>query len=58
MRGRRRDGHVQGQDHHRRTGGAFKTTVKAAADGYYRFSFATNATTGAATATGEYVDVK
>ncbi|MFF7982151.1 hypothetical protein ACFZDK_23980 [Streptomyces sp. NPDC007901] len=40
------------------TGGALKTTTKATADGYYRFSFATNATTGAATATGDYVDVK
>ncbi|MEU9344590.1 hypothetical protein AB0D74_25665 [Streptomyces sp. NPDC048278] len=40
------------------TGGALKTTVKATADGYYRYSFATNATTGASTATGDYVDVK
>ncbi|MET9081104.1 hypothetical protein ABZX77_04250 [Streptomyces sp. NPDC004237] len=40
------------------TGGALKTTTKATADGYYRFSFATNATTGASTATGDYVDVK
>ncbi|MGW7426863.1 hypothetical protein ACWGJB_43950 [Streptomyces sp. NPDC054813] len=40
------------------TGGALKTTTKATVDGYYRFSFATNATTGASTATGDYVDVK
>ncbi|MEV6763581.1 hypothetical protein AB0N16_23680 [Streptomyces sp. NPDC051105] len=40
------------------TGGALKTTTKATADGYFRFSFATNATTGASTATGDYVDVK
>ncbi|MFD4502234.1 hypothetical protein [Streptomyces sp. NPDC058457] len=40
------------------TGGALKTTTKATADGYYRYSFATNATTGASTATGDYVDVK
>ncbi|MGW1874017.1 hypothetical protein [Streptomyces sp. NPDC001975] len=39
-------------------GGALKTTTKATVDGYYRFSFATNATTGASTATGDYVDVK
>ncbi|MGY5114320.1 hypothetical protein ACWC2H_00330 [Streptomyces sp. 900105755] len=40
------------------TGGALKTTTKATVDGYYRYSFATNATTGASTATGDYVDVK
>ncbi|MFG3021854.1 hypothetical protein ACGFZQ_25445 [Streptomyces sp. NPDC048254] len=40
------------------TGGALKTTTKATVDGYFRFSFATNATTGASTATGDYVDVK
>ncbi|MFF4901003.1 hypothetical protein [Streptomyces sp. NPDC001068] len=40
------------------TGGALKTTTTATVDGYYRFSFATNATTGASTATGDYVDVK
>ncbi|MFF5143188.1 hypothetical protein ACFY6U_26230 [Streptomyces sp. NPDC013157] len=40
------------------TGGALKTTSKATVDGYYRYSFATNATTGASTATGDYVDVK
>ncbi|MBW8798067.1 MAG: hypothetical protein JF597_32120 [Streptomyces sp.] len=39
-------------------GGALKTTTKATVDGYYRYSFATNATTGATTATGDYVDVK
>ncbi|MGY4977600.1 hypothetical protein ACWCYL_10610 [Streptomyces sp. 900105755] len=40
------------------TGGALKTTTKATVDGYYRYSFATNATTGTSTATGDYVDVK
>ncbi|MFD5544570.1 hypothetical protein ACFWIJ_43930 [Streptomyces sp. NPDC127079] len=40
------------------TGGALKTTTKATVDGYYRYSFATNATTGAATATGDYIDVR
>ncbi|WP_079178807.1 hypothetical protein [Streptomyces humi] len=40
------------------TGGSLKTTTKATADGYYRFSFATNTTTGASAATGDYVDVK
>lgn len=40
------------------TGGALKTTTKATVDGYYRYSFATNATTGATTAAGDYVDVR
>ncbi|WP_406366487.1 hypothetical protein [Streptomyces sp. NBC_00645] len=40
------------------TAGALKTTVKASADGTYRFSFAGTSTTGAKTATGDYVDVK
>ncbi|MET7689043.1 hypothetical protein ABZT06_13880 [Streptomyces sp. NPDC005483] len=40
------------------TGGALKTTTKATADGYYRYSFATNTTTGASSAAGDYVDVK
>ncbi|MFF5141645.1 hypothetical protein ACFY6U_18270 [Streptomyces sp. NPDC013157] len=40
------------------TSGALKTTTTATADGYYRFSFATNTTTAASTATGDYVDVK
>lgn len=39
-------------------GGSLKTTTTATADGYYRFSFATNATTAASTATGDYVDVR
>ncbi|MFF3578322.1 hypothetical protein [Streptomyces mirabilis] len=38
--------------------GALTTTVKASADGSYRYSFAGTTTTGAATATGDYVDVK
>lgn len=40
------------------TTGALTTTVKAAADGTYRYTFAGTSTTGAATATGDYVDVK
>ncbi|MFD9461511.1 hypothetical protein [Streptomyces sp. NPDC060027] len=40
------------------TSGALKTTVKASADGTYRFSFAGTSTTGAKAATGDYVDVK
>ncbi|MFJ9894952.1 hypothetical protein ACIQPR_16695 [Streptomyces sp. NPDC091280] len=39
-------------------GGALKTTVKAAKDGYFRYVFAGTATTGAATAAGDYVDVQ
>ncbi|MFF7356247.1 hypothetical protein ACFZA1_26905 [Streptomyces filipinensis] len=40
------------------TGGSLKTTVKATADGSYRFSFATNTTTAASTSADDYVDVK
>lgn len=38
--------------------GDLKTTVKASVDGYWRYSFAGTSTTPAATATGDYVDVK
>ncbi|MFD9505305.1 hypothetical protein [Streptomyces mirabilis] len=38
--------------------GALTTTVKASADGSYRYKFAGTTTTGTATATGDYVDVK
>ncbi|MFD4571526.1 calcium-binding protein [Streptomyces sp. NPDC058417] len=38
--------------------GALRTTVKATADGYYRYTFAGTATTPAATAPGDYVDVR
>ncbi|MFC8360564.1 hypothetical protein ACFUIY_11885 [Streptomyces griseorubiginosus] len=40
------------------TGGALKTTTKATKDGYYRYVFAGTATTGAAKAAGDYVDVR
>ncbi|MFF7755263.1 hypothetical protein ACFZCP_39975 [Streptomyces sp. NPDC007971] len=40
------------------TSGALKTTTTATADGYYRFSFATNTTTAASAAAGDYVDVR
>ncbi|AGP56957.1 hypothetical protein [Streptomyces rapamycinicus] len=40
------------------TGGALKTTVKAATDGYWRWSFAGTSTTGTATVTADYVDVQ
>jgi len=40
------------------TAGALKTTVKASADGYYRYKFAGTTTTGAKTAAGDFVDVK
>jgi hypothetical protein len=40
------------------TAGALTTTVKASADGTYRYTFAGTATTGTAAATGDYVDVK
>jgi hypothetical protein len=40
------------------TGGALKTTVTAASDGYWRFSYAGITSTAAATATGDYVDVQ
>ncbi|MFD9287346.1 DUF5707 domain-containing protein [Streptomyces sp. NPDC060030] len=38
--------------------GALKTTVKASADGYWRYSFAGTSTTPAVTAAGDFVDVK
>ncbi|MCX4763034.1 hypothetical protein OG562_19020 [Streptomyces sp. NBC_01275] len=38
--------------------GALKTTVKASADGYFRYSFAGTSTTPAVTTAGDYVDVK
>ncbi|GAA4787299.1 hypothetical protein GCM10023220_09470 [Streptomyces ziwulingensis] len=38
--------------------GALKTTVKASADGYWRYTFGETSTTGGATAAGDYVDVK
>lgn len=40
------------------TGGALKTTTKATKDGYYRYVFAGTATTGPATAAGDYIDVR
>ncbi|MFF3414032.1 hypothetical protein ACFYW9_04930 [Streptomyces sp. NPDC002698] len=40
------------------TAGALSTTVKASADGTYRYVFTGTATTGTAAATGDYVDVK
>ncbi|MHA5049558.1 hypothetical protein [Streptomyces sp. SD15] len=40
------------------TSGALSTTVKASADGSYRYNFAGTSTTGAKAATGDYVDVK
>ncbi|MEV7233205.1 calcium-binding protein [Streptomyces sp. NPDC051020] len=38
--------------------GALRTTVTAAADGYWRYAFAGTTTTASATATGDYVDTK
>ncbi|MGW3242055.1 calcium-binding protein [Streptomyces sp. NPDC001070] len=38
--------------------GALKTTVTASTDGYWRFAFGTNATTGGAAASADYVDVQ
>ncbi|MFF3161110.1 MULTISPECIES: hypothetical protein [unclassified Streptomyces] len=38
--------------------GYLKTTVTAASDGYWRWTFSETSTTGGATATGDYVDVK
>ncbi|WP_327180293.1 hypothetical protein OG599_14350 [Streptomyces sp. NBC_01335] len=38
--------------------GALKTTVTASADGYWRWTFGGTPTTGTATATGDYVDVR
>ncbi|MFE1289801.1 hypothetical protein [Streptomyces sp. NPDC058751] len=40
------------------SGGALKTTTKATADGYFRFLFTGSSTTGPATATGDFVDVR
>lgn len=39
------------------TSGALRTTVTAAADGYWRWTFGETDTTGGATAAGDYVDV-
>ncbi|WP_329343345.1 hypothetical protein OG866_42990 [Streptomyces sp. NBC_00663] len=38
--------------------GNLSTTAKATSDGYYRFAFAGTSTTGSATATGDFIDVK
>ena len=38
--------------------GSLKTTTKATADGYFRYSFAGTSTTPAASAAGDYVDVR
>ncbi|MYV63901.1 calcium-binding protein, partial [Streptomyces sp. SID4931] len=38
--------------------GTLKTTVKASADGHWRYSFAGTSTTPAVSAAGDYVDVK
>ncbi|MEU8589055.1 hypothetical protein AB0C59_18935 [Streptomyces sp. NPDC048664] len=38
--------------------GNLKTTLKASADGYFRYSFAGNSTTSAVTSTSDFVDVK
>jgi hypothetical protein len=38
--------------------GNLKTTVKAAADGYYRFSYAGDSTTGAVNSAADFIDVK
>ncbi|MEW1832891.1 calcium-binding protein [Streptomyces sp. NPDC088196] len=38
--------------------GALKTTVKATADGYFRYSFAGTTTTPAVNAAGDFIDVK
>ncbi|MEW2046883.1 hypothetical protein ACIBAH_29615 [Streptomyces sp. NPDC051445] len=38
--------------------GVVKTTVKASADGYYRYSFVGATTTSAASSSGDFVDVK
>ncbi len=40
------------------TTGALKTTVKASADGFFRYTFAGTSTTPAVTAAGDFVDVK
>ncbi|MGA4849624.1 calcium-binding protein [Streptomyces sp. G5(2025)] len=38
--------------------GALKTTVKASADGYFRYSFAGTSTTPSVTATSDFIDVR
>ncbi|MCX4738385.1 hypothetical protein [Streptomyces antibioticus] len=38
--------------------GGLKTTVKASADGYFRYTFAGNSTTAAVTSAADFVDVK
>jgi hypothetical protein len=38
--------------------GELKTTVKATADGFYRYSFPGTTTTPAVSAAGDYVDVR
>ncbi|MEU3513991.1 hypothetical protein ABZ770_01565 [Streptomyces sp. NPDC006654] len=40
------------------SGGSLRTTTRARTDGYFRFRFAGTATTGQATAAGDYVDVR
>lgn len=40
------------------TGGALRATTTASKDGYYRYVFAGTSTTGAATAAGDYIDVR
>jgi hypothetical protein len=40
------------------SGGALKTTVKAASDGYHRFNYKGITSTAASVAAGDYVDVK
>ncbi|MER5749888.1 hypothetical protein [Streptomyces sp. NPDC002088] len=40
------------------TAGALSSTVKASADGYYRYTFAGTSTTAAKAAAGDYVDVR
>lgn len=38
--------------------GTLSTTTRASSDGYYRFVFVSTTTTGSATATGDFVDVR
>ncbi|MFD8724901.1 hypothetical protein ACFV2H_44885 [Streptomyces sp. NPDC059629] len=40
------------------SGGALRTTARATADGYFRYVFTGTATTGPATAAGDFVDVR
>ncbi|MFJ9705979.1 hypothetical protein [Streptomyces sp. NPDC101234] len=40
------------------SGGALRTTTRATADGYFRYVFTGTATTGPATAAGDFVDVR